>query len=196
HKIVTFILVSIPSCIKKLFTCIEKLFYLLPIGYILGLEMSIRKVFNKFYTTYSKSIKNFSKDRKFLRYLIFKENLEKSLDELNLNINKLNFKNIKKLLDNEIELNKGSIISKHPFLSFLTALIVAIVGGGASVKEGWVLGITPKVLIGVIFLWFISWQTLEIFRPEEVKLKELKQFILWLENDKSENGQGNNNSKA
>jgi hypothetical protein len=144
-------------------------------------EKTLKIGFKSFYEKqhYSKLIKMYSKNREFLRYLLFKENLLQTISCLN----KIDFNQIQTIIEEEIKSNQGSIISKHPFITFLLGLITALMAGGASIKEGWQHGIIPIVLGIAISLLLFTIIVFEMFRPNEVKYRELKKFIFWLKSE-------------
>lgn len=173
--------ISVLIIIPPIIAFAKILIVLLVIAFVLVFEYTLKDTYSEYYkdSYYKMLIKDYRKDRLFIRYLLFKESLKN-----NPGYSKINMETIQHFIDAELQMVKGSVLSNHPFIVPLIGMITVIVGGGASIKEGWTAGVTPFLFIVLVVILFYSILLTEGFKGKKNKLYELKQFIFWLEQDK------------
>ncbi len=136
---------------------------------------SIRTIFSSYYNKFPDLLEAYKKNKIFLRYLIFKSNLQNSLIG-----NKSEIEEIQNLLDIEKQLNENTIFTKHPVTVTCLGLITAILGGAASQLSSWNSGLMFIVIFVLLIIIFFNYQVTEIFQAKSYKDKELRQFLTWL----------------
>ncbi len=135
-----------------------------------GVEIS----YKKYYRSFGNLIKSYSKNRLFLRYLIFRSNVDKSLANDNRKIEK-----IRDLLKKENQLTNYNIFINNPVTTICLSIITAIFGGLASQVSNWDNGLMIIILIILIVIIFFNYQITELFQSKSYKTNELNIFLLW-----------------
>lgn len=142
---------------------------------------SIRTIFSSYYSEFPDLLESYKKNKLFLRYLIFKSNLQCSLIG-----NKPEIEEIESLLEIEKQLNENTIFTKHPVTVTCLGFITAILGGAASQLSSWSSGLMFIVLFILLIIIFFNYQITEIFQTKSYKDKELRQFLKWLSIEENE----------
>lgn len=120
-------------------------------------------------------VKAYKKDRLFLRYLIFKEQVPREIIGNTTLIDEL-----RKLIQDESIINGPSVFSNNPTSIALVAILAATVGGAASQSVSWDSGVMWWLIVFVLFSLFITSRYGEIFKPSLRRTRELNQFLVWL----------------
>ncbi len=141
---------------------------------------SLQSVYSSYYSVYPDILESYRKNRLFLRYLIFKSNVNPSLIGNESKINE-----IQKLLDSEKNLYENTIFITHPVSVTCIGLITAILGGAASQVSNWGSGLMPIIIFFLLLIIFVNYQVTEIFQTKSYKDKELRQFLTWLSLDEN-----------
>ncbi len=141
-------------------------------GYLF--DRNLRKVFKNFYEKYPETIKIHSKEKEFLRYLIFKNHLLKELPQTA----KIDYQRIYEIVEEYSKNNSDltNLIFNHPFIVFILGLIGGIIVNSASIKEAWTSKMIPSLLVILFILLIFSISFFEIIRPRALKFQEIKNF--------------------
>ncbi len=149
---------------------------------IVFFERAVKSRYKSYYENeyYHKLIRTYNKDREYLRFLVFKDNLEAMLKIKN---EKVNYQQMQIFVNRELDSAQGSIFLRHPLIISLVGIITAVAGGGSSVEVGWTSRITPLILMWVLFILVYSIWFMDLFKTREYKFRELKKFLFWLEQE-------------
>lgn len=140
--------------------------------------ISIKTIFSNYYNKFPDLLEAYKKNKIFLRYLIFKSNLNPSFIN-----NKIEIEEIRNLLEIEKQFNENSFFNKNPVTVTCLGFITAILGGAASQLSSWSSGLMFAILFILLLIIFLNYQISEIFQPKSFKDKELRQFLMWLSID-------------
>jgi len=146
-----------------------------------GLDFGLKDCYSNHYSDYPVLIQSHYKNRKFLRYLIFRDSLPDQLID-----NHSQIIAAKSLVKKEMELEKLPVFSKHPFTIVVLGMLTAMLGGAASNGSFWTTGAAGYVVIPLLFMLCINYYVLEIFPSRAYRTLELEQFLLWLEHHADE----------
>ncbi|MCP4345164.1 MAG: hypothetical protein GY795_06515 [Desulfobacterales bacterium] len=146
--------------------------------FIYAFNNSLKFKYLSYYNDFGDEIKLYSKNRMYLRYLIFREKIQ------NLRGDEQQILKIKNILDSEPALDSLSVIMQHPITVTCIAFLTAIIGGASAQQIAWESGVMIYIALLLVTLIIFNAITVEIFRPQSYKNKELSQFLDWLSIDK------------
>jgi hypothetical protein len=132
------------------------------------------KTFERFYSVSENDMRRYQKKYQYLRYLLFKEEVEKHLSLTKSNINETLI-SVEKLLQTEPENSRFS----GP-LSILISFSFGIIGGTVA---SWPSPLTIVLIILVFTFVFYACMLLILFPPYRSRLLEFKRFMYWLLED-------------
>jgi len=162
-KVSTFIIIASLSCFGVSF------------------EFAAKSAFKSYYKEYSDLIKEYQRNRQFLRYLIFRDFLREDgiTPQTALLVRGILFSK-----DGSI----GKQMLRHPFTLILVGFITAILGGAASIHEAWTSGTMQRVVLLIFIALFLNFAILPVFETASNKEKELGQFLQWFAADGKQEG--------
>lgn len=131
-------------------------------------------VYAEEYQLYPERIRYYGKDFQYIRYLTFREKLDKEKFAGDL-------EDAIKFLDGQIETDSHSSIASHPLISFSLAAILAVIGGAAGQWKAEHIVIVIFVLLTALYF---SYMVIGITRTPQSDLKEFKRFLLWAHDEK------------
>lgn len=150
---------------------------MLPFG--VSFERAVRSAYRPYFEDYGDLIHKYSRNREFLRYLIFRDLL---LREAQLSPRTAEEARSMLFLKDE---DFGKQILQHPFTVILVGFLTAILGGSASIQAGWTSGIMPVVVLLILIVLFVNFQISSLIETPMQREKELDRFLRWLAADEA-----------
>jgi hypothetical protein len=120
-------------------------------------------------------VKRYRKNRLFLRYLIFRENVPRQFrgdEQLG--------QQLRALLRSEAEIDGPSLFSNHPTSVALVAFLAAVISGGASQPVAWESGVMWWIVAFLALGLVLASRFGDFLNPSRRKDRELNQFLVWL----------------
>lgn len=146
--------------------------------FAISCHYSIRATYKPYYDNYGYLIKRYGKNMQFLRFLIFRDNLHRngiSVDSA-LGVRYL-------LLLDDNSASRGFFSDK--LTRAIIYLFTAILGGSASMLEGWTIGLMPGIIFLIIIMFLFHYIFYQLFESAAYREHELARFLQWLEADKN-----------
>lgn len=139
-------------------------------------EWAVRGVYASYFSRYGSLIKEYRKNRQFLRFLIFREQL--LLQGISLET-ALDLRPALVLSDDGFEKQ----ILQHPFTVVLLGFLTAMLGGASSILPAWQSGLLPTILVFISVALFFNFQLIPLLETPAQRERELKRFLQWLAAD-------------
>lgn len=140
----------------------------------ISFNKSLDSCFDSYNDEYKNSIRLHSKNRQFLRYLIFKEKVTQ------LNLSQEQIDSLVAELKLEPVQDSLSVIMEHPVTVACIAFLAAIIGGASGQEMFWTSGVLVYFIFILIVVIFFNSMAVDIFRSQKVKDAELLRFLEWL----------------
>jgi hypothetical protein len=136
-------------------------------------HMARSEVFAALYSLYPERLRYFAKNYQYIRYLAFKERLEK--DSLMDSV-----REALAFVDSLVDPTPRPPITSHPFITFTLGAVLAVVGGAAG---QWPVKYVVVAIMVLAMMLHFSYMILDLTRTPTSDLKEFRQFLLWARNE-------------